>query len=377
MTPSASILIVDDELSIRTSCQRYLARVGYSVDVAANADEALQSCGKKPFQILVTDIAMPGALNGQDLVSRVKRDWPATDILVMTGYPSLQTAIPVLKDGAFDYLMKPFEPEHLKQIIDRCLERRRLREELSQERKLREELQAAYAELQHVSGIKEAFLARVNHELRIPLTPALLAVDILSNTSKDAQTLQLCELTRKRLHQLQALIDNLLLFVHLKKDAVSCRWPRLSLRKTWTRIVEAAAPLWRERKIHVVLHFPRDAVLVKGNPDQIEAAFRQLLENAILFNRPGGTVSIESFKDASRPFIGVSVSDTGIGIPKKETEKVFDSFYQVASYLTREVGGVGLGLALVKSIAEQHGGNVTVKSIPRRGSTFTLYVPAA
>ncbi len=371
------ILVVDDEAMIRTTCQRSLSRLGYRVDIAPNAEEALRRAHEEPYEVVITDISMPGAMDGKGLVEAVRRKSPGTDIVVMTGYPSLDSAIPVMKQGAVDYLIKPFDAYALQQTVERCCERRRLKDELNQERKLREELQAAYAELEELSRTKEAFVSRLNHELRIPLTPALLAVDILSQQTKDPQTLQLCALTRKRLTQLQGLIDNLLMFGDLKDKALDIPWTRISLRRLWSRLVEQGAAEWHERNIHLFLDFPREATLVRGIPGLIEVAFKQLLQNAVLFNRNGGTVTVASRFISQIKQVAISVTDTGIGIPKRETEKVFDSFYQVAHYLTREVGGVGLGLALVKRIAEKHGGRVSVHSVSRRGSTFTIYLPAA
>ena len=106
------------------------------------------------------------------------------------------------------------------------------------------------------------------------------------------------------------------------------------------------------------------------DPDLIETVYKNLFLNAIQFNRKDGTILVQAQKVGS--YVHVSFADTGIGIPEDKTPRLFDSFYQVANCLTREVGGMGLGLALVKRIAELHGGSVRVESRMEQGSVFTL-----
>src|SRR5690242_11465884 len=120
------ILIVDDEAGIRDVCQRTLQAEGYAAETAASGDEALARLEERTFGLVLSDISMPGATDGPRLLEIVKKNWPAIDVVMMTAFPTLDTAIPTLKTGAYDYLIKPFDQEFLISVVRRCLEKRRL-----------------------------------------------------------------------------------------------------------------------------------------------------------------------------------------------------------------------------------------------------------
>ncbi|MBI4052241.1 MAG: response regulator, partial [Elusimicrobia bacterium] len=150
MTPSKreeKILIVDDEEAIRNVCSRTLRASEFRVETAENGEKALLLLPAGNFDLVFTDLAMPGAVNGLRLFEEIKRQYPCIDVVIMTAYPALETAIPTLKNGAYDYLIKPFEQELLKSVVGRCFEKRRLSQQLNKEKILREILQVAYSAL--------------------------------------------------------------------------------------------------------------------------------------------------------------------------------------------------------------------------------------
>ncbi|HBE87924.1 MAG TPA: ATPase, partial [Elusimicrobia bacterium] len=112
---------------------------------------------------------------------------------------------------------------------------------------------------------------------------------------------------------------------------------------------------------------------INGDRDRLFQAVRHMVRNAVLFNKPGGLVRVEVVDSPEAAL--VRVSDTGEGIPKEKLGSLGEPFYQAADYLTRRVGGLGLGLAVIKRTAEAHKGRVTVSSEPGRGSVFTLTLP--
>lgn len=121
-TKSPSILIVDDEEVLRSVCRRVLAPMGYQIDTAANADEAIHKLNAGSFDLVLTDLAMPGSMNGAGLLNHIHAHWPSIKVLMMTAFPDLESAIGTMKGGALDYLVKPFTHDQLKTTIARALQ---------------------------------------------------------------------------------------------------------------------------------------------------------------------------------------------------------------------------------------------------------------
>jgi two-component system response regulator AtoC len=114
------ILIVDDEEPVRTICVRTLAPLGHSLAVAADADEALAYCEKEIFDLVITDYRMPGTMDGLVLGQTIKRRSPETQIILMTAFPAVDTAVGTLRMGALDYLVKPFDQKELIDCVNDC-----------------------------------------------------------------------------------------------------------------------------------------------------------------------------------------------------------------------------------------------------------------
>ncbi len=368
------ILIVDDEASVREFCRRALSAFSLEMQTASNGTEAFTQCKAGTFDVVITDLVMPGGIDGRALLEEIKRLSPVTDVIIMTAFPALESAIPTLKQGAYDYLTKPLDMDLLRSVLARCLEKRRLSEELQREKALRRELEAAYAELKDMEQIKEAFLARINHELRAPLAPAFLAVDLLCRVVKDPKALDLCSLLQQRLNDMQNLVESLLLFSELRKHDFAFMKTPVHLKDLLTALIDRFRTEWLDRQISIELQVDPDAEMLSADPELMETALKQLLLNAIRFNRKGGGVAIQARRKGSQ--VEILFEDTGIGIPENKISNALSGFYQVAHYLTREMGGLGLGLALVKRIVDVLGGSIHVESREGQGSRFTLALPA-
>ncbi len=134
------ILIVDDEEIVVRSCQRILADGGFEIDVAHDGWEALRRVDEHDYDIIILDIMMP-KIDGLEVLQHVKERHPDTDVIMVTGLSQIQTAVQSMKLGAFDYLSKPFDPDELRHVVDRALERQRL---LAQNRQLKHEVSTKY-----------------------------------------------------------------------------------------------------------------------------------------------------------------------------------------------------------------------------------------
>jgi DNA-binding NtrC family response regulator len=117
------ILIVDDEQVVRSLCSRLLTPLGYTVETAENGRQALACFDPEPFDLVVTDYRMPGDLNGLELGQAIKERFPQTQVILMTAFPAVDTAVEMLRAGAHDYLIKPFEPAALIRSVKGCFEK--------------------------------------------------------------------------------------------------------------------------------------------------------------------------------------------------------------------------------------------------------------
>ncbi len=144
------ILVIDDEEIVRSSCVRILSTGGYSLDTAENGNEALKKLQGGAFDLVLTDLMMPGT-TGIDLLKKIKEEWPDTEVVIITGYGTVKTAVDTLKYGAYDYIEKPFTPEVLLNAVERCLEKKRL---LFENARLRQEVSALYS-LENIIGVSK------------------------------------------------------------------------------------------------------------------------------------------------------------------------------------------------------------------------------
>lgn len=238
---------------------------------------------------------------------------------------------------------------------------------------LREELTAAYSELEKVERLREGMLSVLDHELRTPMCIAKLAAEELSREEATPQGLAARRLLNEGLARLEAEIGDILLHAHLASGRPPIERTTLSLEEL---CVEAARTLAREAgSLGVSIELPgaMSGASVRGDRVQLASAVRHLIANAVRFNRRGGRVRATVERHGDR--VVCAVSDEGGGIPPEHLPKVFDPYYQAADYLTRSIGGLGLGLAIARGVIEGHGGEISIVNRPGVGCEFRAWLP--
>jgi len=150
------ILICEDEDAVRELCVRALKKIGFAPVAVDSADQAVSRLGEG-WDIVLTDLSMPGKLGGMDLLRLVRAESGSTDVIIMTAFPEVETVIKALQEGAYDYLVKPLNMEKLALAIQRCASKRQLSAELAREKALRAELERTHAELEKMNRVKAAF----------------------------------------------------------------------------------------------------------------------------------------------------------------------------------------------------------------------------
>lgn len=234
------------------------------------------------------------------------------------------------------------------------------------------ELQEALRKLSELNHLKSNFVANVSHELRTPLTHMkgyleLLAVEALGTITEDQKNaLDVCQ---KASGKLESLIDDLILFSQNSQGELTLKIKPVDMSKLAMDITNLSKTKAVAKKISLVSQIQPNLPLIQADEEKVAWAILQLLDNAIKFTRQDGQVTLSIVAESSS-LIMVSVSDTGIGIPEKRFEEIFEAFHQLDGSSTRQFGGTGLGLALVRTILEAHGSMIEVKSELGKGSTF-------
>ena len=393
------ILVADDSKDVTAFLHGYLAQQGYQVQVAYDGETAVRLFMAEPFDLVLTDLQMP-RLNGLGVLHRVKERASDTQVIILTGHASLETALDAMRHGAFDYLLKPVEMvDQLQLAIDRALlhrslaiENQRLMDELQTannqlEQRVAEqthELREAYEQLQSLDRMKSEFVSIVSHELRTPLSVILLSAQILHSdydglTPERRQEHLLNLLAYGR--RLKRMVENLLDFSLLERGELELERDSISVGGIVQEVTELFLPRAHEKGVTLNSVPPQPDLQIEADSARLSNALSQLVDNAIKFTAQGGRVVIgargplQAPGGSRQPHAVIAVADSGVGIPLDRQQALFKAFSQIDMSDRRRFEGIGLGLALANRIIQAHGGQITLKSEPGRGSTFALWLP--
>lgn len=370
----ASALVIDDQEEMLSLCSGVLAGLVTEVQEASSTAAARAAFHKRTFDLVLTDINIDAQGDGIELAREIRNLAPATIVVIMTAQPSLETAIGGLKTGASAYILKPFSIDYLESVIRSAFEKSRLTAELESEKAFKAEIAAAYAQLQESARLKNAFLGRLNHELRTPLAIALASSELLGREIGDPAGKEVWARSDGALRRLALVIDELLLFSDLLKGEVKLQREDCDLQALLQETSARLKFLYDEMGLSVSFSREGEPGPVNCDPAMLREVFKHLLMNAVKFNKQGGSIAVKSAYSPAKALF--TFSDSGGGVDEADMPKLFDNFFQAADYLTREVGGVGLGLATVKRIVEAHGGGVSAhKNAPGPGLTFSFWLP--
>jgi signal transduction histidine kinase len=249
--------------------------------------------------------------------------------------------------------------------------------------RLYEEIQQAYTKLQDLDRVKSNFLNAISHELRTPLSPILGYAEILLSGGMGSlpagaqRGIQAIADSGKRL---LSLIESLLAFIRLDQGNVTLAREAVEIAPFVAGVGDSFRARIEEQKLTLTIDIPPGLPRVLADPQELTMALTHLVDNATKFTPPGGTVTVRARRVEGADGGGqveIAVQDTGIGISAELHRQIFERFYQVDSTLTRQYGGVGIGLAVVRQIVEAHGAVVEVESRPGEGSTFRFALPVA
>jgi signal transduction histidine kinase len=395
------ILIIEGDQGIARTLAAVLQRRGYAVRTAATTFEAARLLDENYYDLALI------ALHDDDAegaaLARLRTLWPHLTLIVMTRVATFDSALRALRDGAFDYLVKPVDVEELVLRVARALERDRLQRELAS--RLREleaahleaqtfaarlqqqvdcateelrrkitELDAANTHLQQSQAEHDRFVAMVAHEMRGPLNPIINYAQLAKRPGLPRKALeQYTDIIVEHAFRLNRLVEDLLTATRLTTGHFTLRLQAGDVAAAVAELVSEFSATVRDRRF--TLERPDGPVLAEVDLDRVGQAVRNLIDNAVKYSTEGGAVEVSVWQDTEHAY--VRVRDYGAGIPEEQIQEIFKPFTRLGR--TPDVSGSGLGLFITRGIVAAHGGELTVSNGTGTeralGAVFTLALP--
>ncbi len=366
-----ALLIVDDEVPQLEALCGLLGDLGYDVTGRSDPAEALDLLNKRSFDLLLSDLQMPG-IDGISLIQRAAETDPDLVAILMTGHGTVDSAVSAMKIGALDYVLKPFRLSAITPVISRALEVHRLR---VQNRQLLKTVMSNSDKLQKANRELDAFAARVAHDLRAPVQImqgfARFAMDAADKPFGERERNYLLRIVEAG-DRADQLIRKLLSFARLGDKPMQREEVQLDVLIDRAREIVCSEPVNEGRRIEWVIR-PMPAVL--GDGELLLQAFVNLLSNAVKYTRGCSVARIDIDAGRLGQQCEVWVRDNGAGFDPAHSGSLFNPFHRL--HRTDEFEGTGMGLANVKRIVERHGGLVRAESRLGEGATFAVSLPLA
>jgi two-component system sensor histidine kinase SenX3 len=229
------------------------------------------------------------------------------------------------------------------------------------------------SERRRLENVRRDFVANISHELKTPVGALALLAETLLDESDPDVTRRLAERLGAEAFRVGNTIDDLLELSRLEV-ATGLAADEVGVAGFVIDATDRVRPAAEQRGIEIRVEAPPARLTVVGDRRQLVSAVTNLLDNAVKYSEPGRTIEVRARTDGT--WVDVTVRDHGIGIPRRDLERIFERFYRVDRARSRETGGTGLGLAIVRHVASNHRGEVRVQSREGVGSTFTLRLPA-
>ncbi len=362
------VLIVDDEPGMRSGVQRALGGVSFDlpdidksvslhVEQAADGEQALAYILSEKPDLLLLDHNLPG-ISGMDILEQIAETSDMLTVMI-TAYASLEMAVNATKRGAYDFLAKPFTPQELKATVRKAAKHLILQREA---RRLAQEKRQ----------LRFQFISVLAHELKAPIAAISgylhLIQDRVAGDDLGAYD-RMVERSVIRLEGMEKLIFDLLDLTRIESGRKNRSLSAVDLGDLVSQCIDGYTVDAAKRDITIGAHIdgPIEMVADRG---EMEIILNNLVSNAVKYNRDGGRVDLSATADDD--LVTITVADTGIGMAAEDVAKLFAEFTRIKNSKTRNILGSGLGLSILKKLAQLNGGDVTVASEIDKGTTFTV-----
>jgi two-component system, sensor histidine kinase and response regulator len=366
------VLVIDDEPGIRSGVLRILNNFNvtypfmdedYSFEVfeAASGEEGIEMLEKDKPDIILLDNKLPG-IQGVEVLDYIRKKSYDIVVAMITSYASLDVAIRATRDGATDFIPKPFTPQELKSSIENITKQlylKRITHKLKQDGK----------------KIRYQFLSVLSHELKAPLNALegyLRMMREKQSGDKIDDYIVPIDRSLQRIQGMRNLIMDLLDFTKIRLERKEEKIQEVDLGQIASNAIVTVQPYAIQMDVSIKLDVLSEAVIM-ADPDDMEIVFNNMLSNAVKYNKSGGKAEITI--DCSDTEVIIIFTDSGIGILPEDMENLFTEFVRIKSEKTKNISGSGLGLSIVKKVINMYNGTIKVESTPDIGSIFTLRLP--
>jgi signal transduction histidine kinase len=372
----ARILVADDNSDMREYLRRLLAQ-RYDVEAVSDGQAALNVVRAQDIDLVLSDVMMPN-LDGFGLLKQLRfEDRTKTiPIILLSARAGEGSLVEGMDAGADDYLVKPFSARELLARVEAHLSLQRVRKKAEQAvRELMAQEQKARASAEVANRIKDDFLAMLSHELRTPLNAIVGWTHLLKKgllSEKDRQ--RGIDVIDRNAAAQRAIIDELLDVSRIVTGKVRLEAKPVDLSGVIEAAIDVVRPAAEAKEIQIVRSIDQNAGLINGEAVRLQQVIWNLLSNAVKFTPQKGSVEIH-LRSTGKD-LEVVVSDSGEGIEAEFLPHIFERFRQADTSSRRVHGGLGLGLSIVRSLVEMHGGTIQASSGGKgKGSKFTLRLP--
>ncbi len=381
------LLLVDDEEGFRTAVARRLGKRGFLIFQASNGEQCLTILDKDPVNVVILDVKMPG-MSGIDTLKTIKQAHPEIQVILLTGNVAVADGIEGIKSGAFDYLTKPVEIDHLVNKINQALEMIRLGEEKLAELAFRADLEKKMIDTDRLVSLG-TMSTGIAHEINNPLAVINEAAGFMRQVINQMVTGQMDEGGQKTkgeditassgpaallmgLEKIETSVKRARrithqLLGHVKKQDV--QFCEVNLKTLLSETLDLLKNDLQEKNIQIDWNMDPDTSVLWSDPFQIRQVLMNILNNAVHAVTKKGVITLCSKR--TEDDIVLEVRDNGVGIPKENLGKIFDPFFTTKSFEQ----GTGLGLFVVHKILSNLNGDIRVDSTVGRGSSFKIRLP--
>ncbi|MDZ4165847.1 MAG: hybrid sensor histidine kinase/response regulator [Smithellaceae bacterium] len=368
------LLITDDEPGMRSGVERALrnlivtvpdveGEISFSIIQSATGGDTMRIITEETPDILLLDYKLPD-MTGLEILEAITREKLDILTVMITAYASLDTAVTATKQGAYDFLAKPFTPDEIRAVVRKAARHVVLQR---QARKFAEERKQ----------VRFRFISVLAHELKAPLNALEGYLHIIKDRSAGNDQLiydQMINRCLARTGGMYKLILDLLDLTRIESGQMQREISLIDLREVAAEAIEAVSMTAKDRGITV--NFSTDQPLrMRADRGELGIIMNNLVSNAVKYNVDGGWVEVTIKRDGD--FITIQVTDSGIGMSEEERAGLFNDFVRIKNEKTRQIMGSGLGLSTVKKLTSLYEGDITVESEPDKGSTFLVRLKEA
>jgi len=354
------ILVADDDPDISMSLSERLRWLGHEVVTAADGQAALAAVEAHALDLAFLDVSMP-RLNGIEALKLIRKRWPNLPVVVVTAYGTIRLAVEAMKEGAVDFITKPFEQGQIDQTVSTFIDRMGQRVEITK------------------------LMGEITHDVKNLLMPLVTGTDLLADEIDDVFR-HLPAMERSRAEQSHSNCEEVITMFRNTSRRIQDRMKAIADYAAVTRVSQKFEPCVigkiaesvvkslrspaEQRQVTLRTEGLQGLPAIAGDEARLYSLLYNLVNNAIPEVPPHGLVTIDGVHEPGDDCIRLRVSDTGNGMSAEIRDHLFTN-----RLVSNKTGGTGLGTKIVKDVVDMHGGRITVDSEPGRGTTFEIRLP--